>query len=260
MEALTVLLVEDDPIACGAFLGYADELEDVKLVGVTNNATKAMQDIQDYLPHAVILDLELHQGSGSGLDVLRGIRSATLPVNPYVLVTTNNSSSVTYEYARQLGADFILSKHQADYSERVALDFLRMMGSVIQSKWKSLPDQPQTTESAKQREQRIVRRIMAELDQIGVSPKVKGYQYLTDAIRLVVDKPQQHLCDIIGQKYRKTEASVERAMQNAINKAWRTTDINELLRHFRAKIHSEKGVPSITEFVYYYANQIKNEY
>lgn len=260
MEPLTVLLVEDDPAACSAFLRYADELDDVKLLGVTNNAGKALQDIQDYLPHAVILDLELHQGSGSGLDVLRGIREAMLPVNPYVLVTTNNSSPVTYEYARQLGTDFILSKHQADYSERAALDFLRMMSSVIQSKWKSLPDQAQTTESPKQREQRITRRIMTELDQVGISPKVKGYQYLADAIRLIVDKPQQHLCNTIGEKYGKTEASVERAMQNAINKAWRTTDIDELLHHFKAKIHSDKGVPSITEFVYYYANRIKNEY
>lgn len=259
MNTLTVLLVEDDPAACRTFLACAEELKDVELISVTNNAAKALQDIQNYLPHAVILDLELHQGSGNGLDVLRGIR--TIPqANPYILVTTNNSSAVTHEYARQLGADFILSKHQGDYSEKNTLDFLRMMSSVIQNKQKSVPYQPLTTESPKQRQQRTSQRIMLELDRVGISPRMIGYQYLTDAIQLVIEKPQQHLCSTIGQMYGKTEGSVERAMQNAINKAWKTTDIDELLIHFKAKIHSAKGVPSITEFVYYYANQIKNEY
>lgn len=49
-------------------------------------------------------------------------------------------------------------------------------------------------------------------------------------------------------------------MQNAIAKTWRTAPIDDLLKFYTAKINSEKGVPTITEFVYYYANKLKNEY
>ena len=257
---LTILLVEDDQQACSKIIEYIDTFKDIRLIGVTNNASKAVEIVKDCRPNAIILDLELHQGSGSGLDVLRDIHSLMLPVSPYILVTTNNSSTVTYEFARQLGADYILFKHQEGYSEKAAVDFLHMLKEIILSKWKYSSQESLTTESPHQKNQRITRRIYAELNNVGISQRVVGYQYLVDAILLIIERPQQHICNTIGQKYGKTEASVERAMQSAINKAWRTTDIDELAIHFTAKVHSEKGVPTLTEFIYYYANKIKAEY
>lgn len=192
-DELTVLLVEDDTEACKRFAEYADTLEDVHIVSITNNSSKALADIRDYLPGAVILDLELHHGSGNGLEVLKGIRDMNPDVYPYILITTNNSSSVTYEYAREMGADFIMSKHQADYSEKNALEFLRMMKTVIKSKAKALSSGGMTTESPVQHSKRVTRRIMAELNHVGISPKAVGYQYLADAILMLMDKPVQNV-------------------------------------------------------------------
>ncbi len=259
MSELSVLLVEDDQTICKAMVEYANQKEEVSIISVTNNATKALEEISYYMPQAVILDLELHHGSGSGLDVLNGIKNMELDVNPYILITTNNSSAVTYEYARQLGADFIMSKHQNDYSERSAIDFLIMMKSVIQSKIKSPQNGGKTSETPEQYNKRINRRIISELNLVGVSPKAVGYQYLIDAIHIVIEKPTQNISAIIGEKYGKTNSSVERAMQNAINRAWRTADIDDLLLYYTAKINSDRGVPTITEFIYYYANKIKNQ-
>lgn len=260
MNELSVLIVEDEPSVCQSFLNLAESIEDIYIVSVTNNASKAVSDIKDFLPNAVILDLELHQGGGSGLDVLQELQELSLDTVPYILVTTNNTSSITYEYARQLGADFIMSKHQENYSEKTALDFLKMMKNVIHNKRKTSPLIQLTTEAPKQQNKRITRRIISELNNIGINPKSVGYQYLIDAIFIVIQKPTQNLCTVIGQKYKKTESSVERAMQNAICRAWRQTDIEDLLRYYTAKVHSEKGVPTVTEFIYYYANKIKNEY
>lgn len=50
-----------------------------------------------------------------------------------------------------------------------------------------------------------------------------------------------------------------RAMQNSINRAWSTSDIQDLLDNYTAKIKSDKGVPTVTEFIYFYAQKIKNE-
>ena len=46
-------------------------------------------------------------------------------------------------------------------------------------------------------------------------------------------------------------------MQNAIERAWNLTDIDELSKNYTAKINSSKGVPTILEFIYFYANKIK---
>ena len=259
-KILSILLVEDDQTACRDFFDYIEELDDVSLIGVTNNSSKAIEYIKDYLPDAVILDLELHHGSGNGLLVLKELKLMLLDKYPYVLVTTNNSSFVTYETARQLGADFIMSKHQADYSVKNVIDFLNMMKPIIHSRHQAAAKEHATTESPEQRNRRIILRITTELNNVGISPKAVGYQYLVNAIQLVVRQPMQNLCTVIGQKYGKTESSVERAMQNAINKAWRTSDIDDLLHYYTARISSDKGMPTLTEFIYYYANKIKTEY
>jgi hypothetical protein len=212
------------------------------------------------LPEAVILDLELHKGKGNGLLFLNQLRQLDLPFYPYILITTNNSSAVTYEYARETGADFIMAKHQPGYSSKGVVEFLRMLKHVIFSKIESVAPEHKTAESPEQRITRIARQINLELNYVGVSPKHIGYKYLTDAILLVIDRPRSNLCAVVGAKYGKTEESVERAMQNAIDKAWRVCDVDDLLEHYTARINSEKGIPTITEFVCYYANKVKNEY
>lgn len=257
---LSILLVEDDQYACKQIINLADNSDDMILVGVTNNAFKALDYIRDTLPDVVILDLELHRGSGSGLNVLSGIKNMALNRVPYILITTNNSSTVTYESARQLGADYIMSKHQDGYSEKSVIDFLRMLAPVIKSRKQLHKDNFDETEAPVFYQKRITRRIIAELNLVGVNQKSVGYKYLIDAIMITINEPTQNLCNVIAKKYGKTEGSVERAMQNAINRAWATSSIEDLLANYTAKISSSKGVPTLTEFIFYYANKIKNEY
>ena len=192
-HTLRVLLVEDDATSCMEINDYISRLDDVTLVASTNNASTAIEYMEKFLPDAVILDLELHQGGGDGLFFLAQLQQLELSKHPYILVTTNNSSNITYESARQLGADFILAKYQENYSAQYVVEFLRIMKKVL------------------------------------------------------------------GEKYKKTDASIERAMQNAINRAWRTSDIDDLLTYYTARIHSQKGVPTIMEFIFYYANKIQNQ-
>lgn len=76
----------------------------------------------------------------------------------------------------------------------------------------------------------------------------------------MLKQPTQNINTVIAQKYGKTDASVERAMQNAINRAWRTGNVEELLFYYTARINPSRGVPTITEFISYYANKLKSEY
>ncbi len=257
---LYVLLVEDDLQACNEIENYIYSLEDIELVGITNNSSRALQIVLDTTPDAIILDLELHYGSGSGLSLLQSLQTEMVDKRPYVVVTTNNSSAITYEAARQFGADYIFAKHQEDYSSQNVVDFLRMLKNVIRKQRLRSMESTSPIESSEQIQKRITRKICAELNAIGISPKAAGYPYLVEAIQLAMKKNTPNLCNIIGGQYGKTASSVERAMQNAIAKAWRTTPIDTLLAFYTAKINSSKGAPTLTEFIYYYANRIKNSY
>lgn len=254
MSDFAILLVEDDVSTCKRFIEYIDSKDDVTLVSHTNSSSKALSDISYHCPDAVILDLELHHGSGSGLEVLAGLKD--INYKPYVLVTTNNSSETTYEYVRQLGADFIMYKHQKDYSEKYAVDFLYTLKDIIKQNISQCKSDGFETPEYTEKKQKL--RISKELDLVGISPKAVGYKYLIDAISIVMDGPVSNVCILIAEKHKVSTPSVERAMQNAINKTWKTSDIDTLEKYYTGKISSEKGSPTITEFIYFYANKIKN--
>lgn len=252
---ISVLLIEDDEESCRAMEGYFAELEDIAIVHTTNSSSKALKYMRENPPNAVILDLELHNGSGSGIAFLNGLRTFPSSQRPYVLVTTNNSSQITYRAVRRLGADFILYKHQTDYSPQSVADILLSVCAAEPPAWPTETDEYCSAQNGAD----LRKIICTALDSVNISPRLRGYEYLADAIEMYVHGRVNNVSAAIGEKYGKSKDSVERAMQNAINKAWNTTDIDTLRQNYTAHVNPKKGVPTILEFVCYYANQIKNE-
>lgn len=255
MTELSVLLVEDDIITCKKFYEYIDTKEDIFLANHTNSSKQAIEFIDYYHPDAIILDLELHMGNGTGIDVLTALQNFNY--HPYILVTTNNTSQITYEHVRQLGADFIMYKHQEDYSEKNVIEFLLSLKNIIKGNTSHIStnylDTPEFIEK------KLTTKINRELDAVGISPKALGYQYLTSAIRKIINGQTDNLLISIASEYKKSESSVERAMQNAINRTWTTSDLETLSKAYTGRVSSSKGSPTVTEFIFYYANKIKHQ-
>jgi hypothetical protein len=63
----------------------------------------------------------------------------------------------------------------------------------------------------------------------------------------------QHLVN----KYKRSSSTISRDMQNAILHAWRVSSLEDLETYYTAKINYETGIPTPTEFIYYYADKIK---
>jgi DNA-binding NarL/FixJ family response regulator len=257
-KTLNILLIEDDPHDCQEIINYIEKTHFVELVNVTNNTIKAIEFIKESPPDAIILDLELHKGHGNGLTFLESLNEMKLADSIYVLVTTNNTSYLTHESVREMGADFIMIKSQEDYSAKTVVDFLCSLRNIIHrdKKEKTYPDD---NEPPRQKEQKMAGRVMADLDFVGIPPHAVGRKYLIDGIILIVNGQTEKIYTTISMKYGKTESSVERAMQIAIEKAWKTAPIKDLEKYYTARIYSSKGVPTIMEFIHHYAEKIKNE-
>lgn len=254
---LSVILIEDDKDSCKALEDYFEGLDGIKIVKTTNSSSQALEYVCQWRPDAVILDLELHNGSGSGIAFLSGLNRLLadgIP-KPYVLVTTNNSSQTTYQAIRRLGADFILYKHQEDYSPKTVSEIL--LDVCLTESFDLRAKAPRRVSEISAADLR--KRICEELDSVNISPRQLGYTYLADAIEIYTRERVTNVSALIGQKYHKTEASVERAMQNAINRAWSKSDIHTLEVHYTGHINPTRGVPTILEFVCHYAKKIKND-
>lgn len=259
-KRIDLLVVEDDEATCLEYEQLCKQYDDVFLIGTSAHSSEALKITEEFKPNAIVLDLELQKGSGSGIDFLVNFEDIKLKVKPYILVVTNNVSPVTQAVVRNFGADYIIVKSQSDYSIEMVVSFLR---SVISKIPDMNPYTPTSSPAIKKRieedyNQRLLKNITRELDIIGISPRFKGKNYLRDAIEMICHKEQTYICNEVAKKYQKTSASVERAMQNAIDHAWKTTDTTTLEQHYMAYINPQKGVPTLTEFIYYYADKVKN--
>ena len=256
-DKIKLILIEDDPEIQEEYMFLCSQSSNVLLIEATDDADKGVHLVLTKQPDAVVLDLELPNGNGNGIVFLSTIREMNLRRRPFILVATNNISPTTHQIARNLGADFIITKTQPDYSVEMVLGLLAGVlagltaahGPARQRRGAVL-----WTES----EDSLIDRINAELDNVGISPKHKGRAYLREAIEIISRGKRPNVSRPIADKYGTTSAGVERAMQHAIDRAWKLTDIDILERFYTARVNPGKGVPTTTEFVYYYAEKLKN--
>jgi len=254
---LSVLLVEDNVEECKAIARYIESTDDVRLIRVTNTAARALEYVEMYLPDAIILDLELHEGGGNGILFLKALKKKQLAFFPYILVTTNNVSNINHEGIRLQGVDFIMLKSQSDYGAKCVIEFLRTMKGPIQnSREKEQTSQVEELPSAEMHK-RLLAEAFREMDLIGVKHKVVGRKYLIDGIMLTIDGHEQDIFRAIAKKYGKTTESVRRAAQTAIDGAWKGANIEELSKHYTARVDSATGGPTLMNFIRYYANKIE---
>lgn len=253
-EKIRLLIVEDDEALCDKYRKYADKFDYIQVADVTNNSEKALEDLPLFYPHVVILDLELHSGSGSGIHFLQQCATRTPNHRPYIIVVTNNSSATTLEYTRSLGVDFIFSKHEHDFSANKVIDFVDSIKNILLQTQHTMPQDILESQDSKEEKARAF--ISHELTSLCITPKLKGYSYLVEAILLVANDPSINYHFELSQRYKKSIVSIDRAMQNAISRAWAIGDISDLELHYQARFSPNKNSPTLNEFIFYFADLI----
>ena len=248
---LNVLIVEDDENDSNALVAEVNANADkLCLAGVLKSSNDALAFIRNQKPHAVILDLELQEGSGDGMDLLDKLRSTILCPKPYIVVNTNNASKVTRDTAKRMGADYTFAKWQKEYSPKMVINQLLLVKPTLLGREEVAPLRED------QLENKMRDFVQDEFNRLGVSVKNKGYNYLVDAVILAAKGENENWAKIIGEKIGKSENGVAHAMQYAINNTWTNADINNLQKYYTAPLRKDKCVPTMNEFVFYYKQKL----
>jgi DNA-binding NarL/FixJ family response regulator len=103
---MRVFIADDSSLVVERLAGLLEEVSGVEFVGHAADVTQAVDDILELKPDALILDL--HMPGGSGLDVLRALRSLHLELP--VIICTNYSDSEYRDECLSAGANFFLDK------------------------------------------------------------------------------------------------------------------------------------------------------
>ena len=261
-RVMKILIIEDDVNDCNNFIECAKNRRDVKFVGITDSDTEGLNIIKRTFPEGIILDLELNNsktGHTDSLEFLANLKKLNLNYQPIIIVTTHVNSRRTYDILHRNGADLILYKDHPQYSSEYVLNKFINLRSVENEY--SINTLNQVKEEKQEQEKIISDKIFYELDLIGVTAKMKGRQYIHDAILYLIQNPNNNINVIqhLTKKYKKSGNTITNGIQNAIIHAWRISSIDDLTTYYTARVNYETGIPTPMEFIYYYVDKIKKE-
>ena len=259
-KVLSIIMVEDDMVECAKFEKYIKTRNDVKLLATTDSDVEGLELIKKQSPDAIILDIELHNGSGNAntFSLIETLQKMKFTKKPKIVVNTVVSSNTIYDYLHNNGVDLIFYKKQKNYSVENVINTLVLLNGYSE-------DTSFTgnivVEDTKENEEKITNLINEELNLIGVGLHMQGRKYLHDAIYYLITDPEGServtASQYLTNKYKRSSSTISRDMQNAILHAWRFSCLEDLEAHYTAKINYETGVPTPTEFIYYYADKVK---
>ena len=256
-KPMKILIIEDDINDCNAFINCAKKREDVEIVAITDSDIDGLKYVRTKRPEGIILDLELNNsvsGNVDSLEFLSNLKKLKLDYEPIVIVTTHVNSKRTYDILHRNGVDLILYKDQPKYScEHVLNSFINLRQVSPRKIEKSIEEKLEDDEN------KISECIYHELDLIGVTAKLKGREYIHDAILYLIQNEDSNINVIqyLTKVYKKSGNTITNGIQNAIIHAWRVSPIEDLTTYYTARINYETGIPTPMEFIYYYKDKIK---
>jgi len=256
MRGMQVLLIEDEKEHRLEFKEYVSALKYPISFYVASGESDGLEFVQKFNFDFIILDLELHESDGDGMEFLKKLKQLHLAETPYIIIVSNNSSPNTRQAVRSRGADYIFWKGKRDYSPKLVMDFAR---DYYQCKIDVLPNEPQQTQTLSLEDD-----IKARIGKVGINDDMIGRQYIICAISTVVKSAKNDInlnrdvYPIIAKKYAKSVSSIIKAIEAAINKAWCITNESTLSENYPAVISGAKGAPTNKEFIFYYAHLIKD--
>lgn len=256
-KPMKILIIEDDLEDCNKFIDCIKQREDIELVGVTDSDIDGLKYVKTKLPEGIILDLELNNSSSGNTDSLEfisNLKKLKLNYEPIVIVTTHVNSKRTYDILHRKGVDLILYKDHPKYScNHVLNQFITLRKDNVDVKT------PSIEEILEDGENKISTLINSEMDLIGVTSKLKGRQYIHDAILFLIQNEKSNLNVIqhLTRVHKKSETTITNGIKNAIVHAWRVSAIEDLLKYYTNRVNPETGIPTTMEFIYYYRDKIK---
>lgn len=245
-----VMVVEDEWQVRAEYRKLIRRHKMLELVAEAASQKEALDLFKTVSVDALILDLEMPQGSG--ILLLEEMRALPFDM-PFVAVVTNVISKAVYNAVRDLGADYICAKSSEGFSLDVPLSVIEISAPYkTRGKRKNIFPGNRAF-SAEEDERR--HRTALELYRMGYSDKMKGTVYLKEAIAFLSDygiddiSITKELYPHIAEVFSTKAGNVERDIRIAIEKVWSEQSLETLGRLYPYEWNEQTGRPTNAEFI-----------
>ncbi|MDD4587287.1 MAG: sporulation transcription factor Spo0A [Heliobacteriaceae bacterium] len=253
MEKFRLAIADDNQEFCYILQDFLSRQEDFEVIGIAKNGLEAVKLIQEQTPDLVILDIIMPHLDGIG--VLERMAELNLVKRPRTIILTAFGHEILTQRSVALGADYYVLK---PFDMEILANRIRQL---LSGNMPVVSVNPAAVPPARTRNLDVD--VTNIIHQMGVPAHIKGYQYLRDAIIMVINEVSllgavtKELYPMIAQKYLTTPSRVERAIRHAIELAWDRGNVEMMSKFFGYTINLERGKPTNSEFIAMVADKLR---
>ena len=255
LEPIRVLLTDDNDEIRAALRENLNKQEDIQVIGEARNGLEALQMISDHTVDVMLLDMIMPQMDGYG--VLEQMQKMNPSARPQVIVMTALGRDDFIARAIRLGVQYYMVK---PVDLRVLVERIRDAARQMSAQYDDAPVVPVAANHT------LDDRLSNIFLSLGIPAHIKGYQFLREAIKLVIEQPDRinritkELYPAIARRFNTSSSKVERAIRHAIEVAWSRGRIDTLNRAFGCRVAIPEEKPTNGEFIALVADKLSMEH
>ena len=266
-EKITVLIADDNQDFSKTLARYIQEQDDMEVIGMAKDGEEAIDMIANVTPDVALLDVIMPHLDGIG--VLEKMNIIKIEKRPMCIMLSAVGQDKITQKAVSLGAEYYVVK---PFDIELLIKRIRELRNYVPNQnvnsfiGREIKPQyveiPLNGEKSQEHLEALVTNIIHE---VGVPAHIKGYQYLREAIIMVVqdidviNQITKSLYPKIASKFATTPSRVERAIRHAIEVAWGRGDQKTVENIFGYTISASKGKPTNSEFIAMIADKLRLE-
>lgn len=269
-DKITVLIADDNPDFTRTLVDNLDKESDMEVIGVAKDGKEACEMVANTEPDILLLDVIMPYLDGLG--VLEKIQTMRLSKMPTCIMLSAVGQTKITQRAISLGAEYyvvkpfdieVLIKRIRDIKNYEPTPTATTDNCYIMREAKAR--YIEIDEVNKKNQENLEALVTNVIHEIGVPAHIKGYQYLREAIMMVINdidvinQITKQLYPDIAEKYHTTPSRVERAIRHAIEVAWSRGKNEAVESIFGYTVSAAKGKPTNSEFIAMIGDKIRLE-
>ncbi len=256
MGNLSIAIADDNERMVEILDSIVKKDNEIKIVGKANNGEDVYQMIKEKEPDVVLLDLIMPKLDG--LSVMERInQDRSIKKHPkFIVISAIGQEGIT-EDAFNLGAYYYIMKpfdNDIVLNRVKAIKHYGEVGSLRPSV---------SGGNERGNYENLENQVTDMIHEVGVPAHIKGYQYLRDAIMMVIQDSEmlnsitKILYPTIAKRNQTTPSRVERAIRHAIEVAWSRGNMEIINNLFSYTVSTGKGKPTNSEFIALISDKIR---
>ena len=243
MDRIRVMLADDNRGMLKLLSEYLGRQPDIEVVAAVSDGMEIPEAVIRHAPDILVLDIIMPRRDG--FMTLEKLNEPDFPIKPRVIVLTGLARDDFIMRAIRLGVSYYMVK---------PFDMQLLYARIVEVAGERAEVALPVKEAAGEGES-LDERITNLFLTLGIPAHIKGYQYLREAVRMVVanhdviNRITKELYPAIARTFDTSPSKVERAMRHAIQVAWTRGRLETANQMYGYKVFKREDKPTNGEFI-----------